>query len=308
MINTMTTVGAMAAPPVARAGDDRVVTVGDEVVLNASGSEAFTPATITSYSWTQTIGASVELLNSSTPIASFVAEEESLGLEFLLVVTDSNGLTHTDSVTIEVELPAIPEGTPPTAIAGLNKVVTSGDSVTLDGTSSEQGFGSIVSYSWSQKEGTPVIISNASQSVASFKVPMVDTPETMEFELVVTDSLGLSSKSSVFIQVAAQRPFFINSSRDYSSAGGDGIWRDKLREGEVDSYTLSIDPSWVTPETIVSYTVTEPEGVEIVHHSLQENTIQVYLTAKTNGKYVIRFDYETASRSDRTLVTLDVVK
>lgn len=296
------------APIVANAGADLTAAAGELVQLNGQGSEG----AIIGYAWEQTAGDEVVLSSTTSPTPTFTAPSETYeqDLVFRLIVSSSDGqISAPDTVTVHIEAEEIitlPPGTYPTANAGFNKVVAGKETVTLTGTESTPGGSPIVSYSWSQISGTPVIISNASTSIASIVIPDVDEPETMVFELVVTDSEGLTSSDRVTLQVAAQRPFFINSNRDYSSISGDGAWRDSLRQGEVDSYTLTIDPAWVSPETLVSYTIVNPEEVTLVHHSMQDNVIQVYLTSESVGKHQLRFDYETPSRSDRVFVTLTV--
>jgi len=293
-------------PPTANAGADQTVEAGATVTLDGTGSTDG-DGTIASYAWSQSVGDVVTLTGDATATPTFDAPTTPQNLEFTLVVTDNLGLnSEVSTVSVFVEGVVLPPGIPPVADAGLNKIVSSNDEVTLDGSNSEQGSVSIVSYSWSQLLGTPVIIQDASKAVAKVVIPDIQEAETMAFELVVTDSAGLTSSKIVKLQVAAQRPFFINATRDYSTVSGDGTWRGKIRQGEVDSFTLTIDPAWISPENIVSYTIVNPDEVDIIYHSRQENIIQVYLTSEIVGKHVIRFDYETPSRSDRVLVTLTV--
>tara|TARA_Y100001973_G_scaffold10349_1_gene14072 strand:+ start:1074 stop:5216 length:4143 start_codon:yes stop_codon:yes gene_type:complete len=311
VVRTVEVVQSVSNIPIANAGENQSVSAGVTVNLDGTQSYATLPATIVEYLWSQKSGDPVTLVNSYSATPSFEAPENSYGqtLVFDLIVTDSESLeSATDSVSVYVqpEVTTVPPGTPPVANAGLNKVVSGLETVELDGRGSIQGASQIVSYSWSQLTGTPVIINNASLSVATVNIPDIQEAESMEFQLVVTDSAGLTSTSKVILQVAAQRPFFINSTRDYSSVSGDGAWRGKIRQGEVDSFTLTIDPAWISPENIVSYTIVNPDEVDIIYHSRQENIIQVYLTSETVGKHVIRFDYETPSRSDRVFVTLTV--
>ena len=90
-------------PPVANAGPDNTVFMGQTVTLNGSGSsDAF--GTITSYQWTQIAGPSVGALDNTDPIRpKFTAPAVTYpaqDLQFLLTVTDNRGLSGTDNVTI----------------------------------------------------------------------------------------------------------------------------------------------------------------------------------------------------------------
>lgn len=297
-------------PPTANAGPDQSVAAGELVQVSASGSSDG-DGTIVGYKWRETTNSGITLSSTTAENISFTSpvSDTAQTVTLELIVTDDKGLDSAPvyvNFNVAAEVITLPPGIPPVADAGLNKIVSSNDEVTLDGSNSEQGSVSIVSYSWSQLLGTPVIIQDASKAVAKVVIPDIQEAETMAFELVVTDSAGLTSSKIVKLQVAAQRPFFINATRDYSTVSGDGAWRGRIRQGEVDSFTLTIDPAWITPESIVSYTIVNPDEVDVVHHSRQENIIQVYLTSETVGKHVIRFDYETPSRSDRVFVTLTV--
>ncbi len=76
----------------------------------------------------------------------------------------------------------------PSALAGDDKVVNGGDSVTLDaGNSSDVGVGSIVSYEWVQTLGAPVEL-NGVGATAGFTAPM--ERDDLEFQLTVTDDRG----------------------------------------------------------------------------------------------------------------------
>lgn len=54
------------------------------------------------YSWTQTAGQRVELRDAASPVASFQVPASSSTLRFALTVTDEDGATDTDTVSVEV--------------------------------------------------------------------------------------------------------------------------------------------------------------------------------------------------------------
>lgn len=96
---------AGAGPPVASAGPDQTVQPGATVTLNGTGSTD-PDNDIAAYLWTQTAGTAVTL--SSTTIASptFAAPSTSdTALTFQLTVTDTGGLTSTDTATVNVTAP-----------------------------------------------------------------------------------------------------------------------------------------------------------------------------------------------------------
>lgn len=88
--------------PTANAGIHRSVTQGAAVTLQGSGTD--TDGTITAYAWTQTAGPAVTLSGANTASASFTAPQvdTTTTLTFRLVVTDNQGATGSDDVTITV--------------------------------------------------------------------------------------------------------------------------------------------------------------------------------------------------------------
>jgi hypothetical protein len=94
--------GNCQAPPVARAGRDRTVPSGADVILDGSASKDPNGDPIT-FLWTQTGGNPVKLLNPTSPVAAFKAPRVSRDrtLTFQLKVSDPYG-SSTDSVKIKV--------------------------------------------------------------------------------------------------------------------------------------------------------------------------------------------------------------
>ena len=95
-------VNVSAAPPTAEAGVDQSVVQGDTVQLD--GSASTDNGTIVQYAWQQTAGSSVVSFNTSAASPTFtapnVAGNESY--TFQLTVTDNDGLTDSDTVTITI--------------------------------------------------------------------------------------------------------------------------------------------------------------------------------------------------------------
>src|SRR3954467_13255228 len=75
---------------------------------------------------------------------------------------------------------------PPTADAGPNQTVGSGDLVTLDGSgTSDPDVGQILTYTWSQNSGTSVTLSDSHAVSPTFTAPT--GPDTLHFTLGVCD-------------------------------------------------------------------------------------------------------------------------
>ena len=225
------TVEALNDAPVADAGPDRTVVSGATVTLDGSGSKD-DDGTIVSYHWERTGGtsdSSVVLADSGTAQASFTADALDLGASdvthiFTLTVTDDQGETSTARVTVTVAAPRAA----PVADAGSDQTVASGATVTLDGTGSVDGDGTIVlSYHWSRTggtSGTSVVLTDAKTAQPSFTADILDPGAidvTHAFLLVVTDNYGVFSVDTVMVTVEAPNAAPVaNAGADQTVASG----------------------------------------------------------------------------------------
>ncbi len=105
---TVTAPVADNQPPVAEAGDPQSATTGTEVTLTGAGSSD-SDGTIQSYEWVHT---STDGATPTTPIivangetSTFTAPDTAAVLIFTLTVTDNDGATNSDTVTITVTAP-----------------------------------------------------------------------------------------------------------------------------------------------------------------------------------------------------------
>jgi hypothetical protein len=93
--------------PTANAGVDQSVESGATVTLDGTGS-VDSDGTIEAYLWTQVSGSTVTLSNANTATATFVVPTvtETTSWVFSLTVTDNDGATGVDEVTITVAISA----------------------------------------------------------------------------------------------------------------------------------------------------------------------------------------------------------
>ncbi len=136
--------------PVAHAGPNRTVNTGDKVTLIGSGSDP--DGDDLTYAWTQLNGTRVGLTNTTIPRPTFTAPSSAGSLRFRLTVTDEHGASGSDYATITVSAPV---NSAPTAHAGPNRTVNTGDKVTLIGSGSDPD-GDDLTYAWTQLNGTRV--------------------------------------------------------------------------------------------------------------------------------------------------------
>ncbi len=180
--------------PIAAAGADQVVDdsdglAGEAVVLDGTGS-IDPDGTIMSWEWSEG--------------ATALGNGETLGLDLAdgvhtitLTVTDNLGATGTDDVVVTVVAPAA--NVAPSADAGADRTIPDsngqpGESVTLDGSGSDDSDGSIVSWAWSE----------GSDSIGSGETVAVDLADGVHtITLTVTDDRGATASDDVVITVQA---------------------------------------------------------------------------------------------------------
>ncbi|WP_316506826.1 PKD domain-containing protein [Nitrosopumilus sp.] len=199
-------------PPIADAGPDQTVREFSRVKLVGEGSDPDGDR-ITS-SWSQIAGPEV-LYNQFSTELSFtspdVATDETLNLEFEFRVRDQHGAVSTDTAVILVN--AINH--PPSANAGPDQTVREGTDVQLNGSGFDSD-GDELTYSWTQKSGAQVEITQTGTSLA-FEAPTGLPNKTMVlvFELTVADSFGGSNSDAASVMVVA------NNSGPSANAGPD---------------------------------------------------------------------------------------
>ncbi len=158
---------------------------------------------VASYSWSQTAGIPVTLIDATTASAHFdtpVVNHDSADqlLEFQIIVTDSENATTSAQLSVTIK----PNNHIPTVTTAAVADVHSGDTVQLTADAIDVD-GTIANYHWQQLSGTSVTINNADTSNPSFVAPQTEMDETLSFEITVTDDKQASSTASVNVNVGA---------------------------------------------------------------------------------------------------------
>ena len=170
--------------PTADAGADQTVDAGETVTLMGTGDDEF-PDSLT-YEWRQHLyGRTPAVTLSDTSVANptFTAPgdvRQDYPLSFYLTVTDRRGASHVDGCWVFVR------NRRPTANAGEDQTVGTGDTVTLTGSATDPDPGDTLTYIWVQTSGTTVTLSDATVVNPTFTAP--DSAAILEFILIVLDS------------------------------------------------------------------------------------------------------------------------
>lgn len=176
--------------PVADAGVDRSVYVGESVTFSGSGSSD--NVGVVNYTWTFEDGGPVVLYG---PAPSYAFETAGTFI-VTLTVSDAAGNTDSDTMTVTVaEVPA--ENDPPVANAGTDQTVEVGELVTLNGGASTDDD-SIVSYVWTFTYDGETQTLTGVTATFTFEIAGEYT-----ITLTVTDSDGETDTDTVTITVVA---------------------------------------------------------------------------------------------------------
>ena len=194
---------------------------GERVTLD--GSESTDPnGDRLSFAWEQTAGETVVLSGADTARLSFTAPAGSAVLTFRLTVTDPDGLTDTDDVSVVVGDPPAPRR--PVADAGDDVEVQPGEVVTINGLGSSAPDGGSLSYAWEQLSGPSVELEGAASARLSFTAPM--EASVLVFRLTVTSEAGLTDTDDVRAIVGGLRPPTANAGNDLEVKPGELVTLD----------------------------------------------------------------------------------
>ena len=200
------------APPEANAGGDQTINAAETAgtvtaTLNGSASTDTDGGTL-EYSWERTGGTSMsvpsltgETSNTLTfPVDTLVPGKNDVTHEYRLTVTDAEGLTDTDTVTITIN--ALP-----VANAGPDRTVPSGTLVTFDGSGSSD-TGETLDYFWEGPSGTSTRTADLTGArtenpsyTAMDSTATQAVPKTNIWRLTVTDDNGATATDLVTITI-----------------------------------------------------------------------------------------------------------
>ena len=140
---------------------------------------------------------------------------------------------------------------PPAANAGLDQMVNEGETVFLDGSSSVDPDGSLLSSEWSQLSGIPVTLSNSTSSTPSFTAPAgLAAAETLVFKLTVYDGEIYSFPATVAVTVLSHSQYGNVATLATVSASSENTATDQLAskviDGVIDGCLSNCAAEWIT--------------------------------------------------------------
>jgi len=205
---TVTITASVAnSAPMANAGTVQSVVTGTVVTLDGSASSDANGDLLT-YSWAFTskpAGSSAALSSATVPKPTFIADVA--GAYVLnLVVNDGK----VNSAAVAVTITAAVANAAPVANAGIAQSVVTGTVVTLDGSTSSDANGDLLTYSWaftSKPAGSSAALSSATVPKPTFTT---DVTGDYVLNLVVNDGKINSAAVTVIITASDANAFSLN--------------------------------------------------------------------------------------------------
>ena len=189
--------------PVADAGPDQAVNVGESILLNGSGSDAQLDALGYSWSLVNAPG-DWEQVWPKISDAMIAAPTFTTGLNgdyrFLLTLNDGQQSSVADEVIISAS--GSPINTAPIANAGVDQSVTVGASVMLDGSASSDAENDALTYNWTieiRPLTSNAVILNPTSETPSF---IADVEGSYTVQLIVNDGLLNSAPDAMTVTAA----------------------------------------------------------------------------------------------------------
>ena len=230
-------IGASAQDAIqeANAGTDQIVSSGEPVSLDGSGS-MFPDSEIISWEWKRTGGTgnpNIDISDTDTEAPYFTADilqagKESVTHEFTLVITGANNETATDDVEVTVESAFLL----PVARPGNDLKVTSGTKISLDGSGSRVDHSrNIANWEWTfigDRQDLPSDLTGENSSILSFVAENSEPGAKdlkLSFALIITDDAGNVS-APVLVTVIVTAPPIIpvaNAGSDRTVSPGESV-------------------------------------------------------------------------------------
>lgn len=191
----------MNTPPVANAGPDQTVLVGDTVMLDGSGSTDADSDPLT-YAWSfvsRPSGSSASLYNPWNVKPTFKVDNSG---DYLVQLIVNDG--HADSAPDTVSISTI--NSPPVANAGPDQNIHAGAAVTLDGSGSSDVDGDLLAFAWSfvyKPSESKAVLSSAT---AVHPIFVADLPGNYIVQLIVNDGKVDSAPDIVTVSSANSLP------------------------------------------------------------------------------------------------------
>lgn len=299
--------------PVAKAGADAGGQIGNTVTLDGSGSSDIDGNSLT-YAWTmmEKPASSTATLSDPTSVTPSLTIDAFGDYVVQLVVSDGAADSLADTVTISTL------NSPPVANAGPDQSAHVNETVTLDGSQSNDVDGNALTYSWSlmsRPDNSTTSLNNTSSAAPSLTI---DRAGTYVAQLVVYDGLTGSQPDTVTISTQNSKPV-AHAGNGQSAPVGTQIHLDGSRSSDVDgdaltySWSLTSKPEKSTallqnPTSVNPQFTLDVSGIYIVQLIVDDGSVEsdpVTVTISTENSKPVANAGTGQSHPIGTTVTLD---
>ena len=187
-----------SAPTVSVTSDIYAAHPGEVVALTATAAD--TDGRIESYRWS---GGGTGFADVETGNTTWTAPDVSAATSYILVltVTDDDGATASDSVSIRVAR----NRAPTVSLTASDYAINVGETVTLTADAHDSD-GEVESYEWRDKANAGSFSDPATGAVVEWTAPNPTNPTTYTLEVAVTDDDGSQKRDSVEVRVSRPSP------------------------------------------------------------------------------------------------------
>ncbi len=191
-------VGANSAPTVSVTSDVYTAHPGEVVALTSTAAD--TDGRIESYRWS---GGGTGFADVETGNTTWTAPDVSAATSYILAltVTDDDGATASDSVSIRVAKNVAPT----VSLTASDYAINVGETVTLTADAHDSD-GEVESYEWKDKANAGSFSDPATGAVVEWTAPNPTNPTTYTLEVAVTDDDGSQKRDSVEVRVSRPSP------------------------------------------------------------------------------------------------------
>ncbi len=172
------------------------------------------------YAWTQLGGSSVTLTGANTATPSFVATVPAAGAHYTFQLVVNDGTDSSLPARVEMDVSNVNQLPVAVAVGPATIAERSGPTVTLDGSTSTDADGEMLTFTWSQTAGPTVALSSTTAMAPTFALPEVTADTTFTFKLVANDGTADSAAATVSVLVTnVDRAPTANAGVDVTSPG-----------------------------------------------------------------------------------------
>ena len=249
------TISTLNSPPVANAGPDQTVFVTDTVQLDGSASSDIDGDSL-SFDWDFTevpTGSAATLSDSTIVNPTFVVDLPGF-YRIRLIVNDGLVDSVEDIVIISTE------NSSPVANAGPDQTARVGDTVTLDGSGSNDVDGDPLSFNWSFTSKPATSQATLSDPAAVMPTFDVDERDDYTLQLIVNDGQEDNAADTVTIHTENSPPE-ADAGPDQTVFVGDTVTLDASASSDVDGDPLAFFWSFTSIPQDSTATISDPGNV-----------------------------------------------